>query len=262
MNNTKLIHHPETQARIEANLQALETFNQGDNALIETYSGWGGLRDALYNRDTFCRLKFDCGLSDTDIAAIKASCNSGYFTPVNIVRQVWAMLEPLLPAAPNKILDPATGTGHFLAHLPKAWQSAQLHGVELEPLSAKLAQARLPNAKIVQQGFEAFQQANFDLIVGNPPYSKARIVDAAMPDLQRYCIHHAFALKSFRLLNVGGFLALLLPSWFLDNANGHVRDVMAQEGAERFCQNSVPLVSARFAQRADYAIVWAISLNV
>jgi len=57
MNNTKQIDHPKTQERIADNIEALKAFKAGDTSLIEQYSGWGGLRDALYNREVFCQLK-------------------------------------------------------------------------------------------------------------------------------------------------------------------------------------------------------------
>jgi SAM-dependent methyltransferase len=232
MNNTKNINHPETQARVANNVQALLALKTGERAALENYSGWGGLRDALYDRDTFCKLKFDCGLSDSDIAAIKASCSSGYFTPAHIVQQMWHICQTVLPDAPKRILDPASGTGHFFKLMPQSWQGAELTAIELEPLSARIAQARLPAVDILTQDFGAYQGGDFDCVIGNPPYSKARLQDAQYTDLNQYCIHHAFALKAFRLLKVGGVLCFLLPSWFMDNARGQVRDIMAEEGAE------------------------------
>ena len=242
---------PETQARIADNIKALKAFKGGDASLIEQYSGWGGLRDALYNRDVFCQLKFDCGLSDAEMASIKQTTSSGYFTPVEIVRQMWAMCERYLPEPPKRILDPACGSGHFFANMPEAWRKrAELVGVELDSLSAAMASARmggvaleaksanlpavhLTGVEVCNYGFEQYDAPpSFELVIGNPPYGRATIEDKQQPDLMQYCIHHAFTLKGFRLLVEGGFLCLLLPSWFMDNGSKHVREVMVAEGAE------------------------------
>ena len=234
MNQSKNINHPETQARITDNIAALKAFKNGDETLLDKYTGWGGLRGAIFTRDIFCQLKFDCGLSDAEIASIKQTTSSGYFTPVEIVRQMWALCERHLPDVPHQILDPACGTNRFFANMPKSWkEQSALIGVELETLSAAMAQARVHQSNVHCLGFEDFHAgAEFDIIVGNPPYGKQTIDDKHQPDLMQYCIHHAFALKAFRLLVEGGYLCLLLPSWFLDNTSQHVREVIANEGGE------------------------------
>ena len=53
-------------------LTFVEQLANSISSLIEQYSGWGGLRSAIYDRHIFCQLKFDCGLSDVEIASIKA----------------------------------------------------------------------------------------------------------------------------------------------------------------------------------------------
>ena len=198
-------------------------------------------------------------------ASIKQTTSSGYFTPVEIVRQMWRMCEQYLPEPPKRILDPACGSGHFFANMPEAWRNtAELVGVELDSLSAAMASARIggtlvvpdnatlptvPSSRvtILNTGFEDYHApASFDCIVGNPAYGKNKIDDKQQPELMRYCIHHAFALKSFRLLKPGGLLCFLLPSWFLDNGSQHVRDIIARENGQ--------LIEAVRCKRAEKCI--------
>ena len=47
-----------------------------------------------------------------------------------------------------------------------------------------------------------------------------------------YCIHHYFVAKSLRMLKVGGYLAMILPSYFLDNSKAHTRDIVAADGGQ------------------------------
>ena len=150
MNNTKNLNCPETQQRIADNIDALKAFKAGDASLIEKYSGWGGLRDAIFNRDIFCQLKFDCGLSDAEIASIKKTTSNGYYTPVEIVQHMWAVVRPYVSAIPKRILDPSCGTNHFFGNMPNEWRGhAELVGVELDTVSAAMAQARMPDSHIM-----------------------------------------------------------------------------------------------------------------
>ena len=50
------------------------------------------------------------------------------------------------------------------------------------------------------------------------------------PDISGYNIHHYFVAKAFRMLNVGGYLAMILPCYWLDNAKSHTRNIVAENG--------------------------------
>lgn len=70
-----------------------------------------------------------------------------------------------------RILDPAAGTGEFLASCRELCPTAQLHGFEIDPELARIARQVCPDA-VIEIGDALVQPARseFDLVVGNPPY--------------------------------------------------------------------------------------------
>jgi len=156
---------------------------------------------------------------------------NAYYTPAFIVKAMFTYLQNR-GFTGSRILEPAAGTGVFIEHMPEAMRSSsKIDAVELEPVSAKILAGLYPDVTVRQCGFEELNpEAPFDLIIGNPPYGKEKLTDANHPDLQELAIHHYFVTKSMRLLKEGGILAMVLPSFFMDNGKAHARDIIAQEG--------------------------------
>ena len=81
-----------------------------------------------------------------------------------------------------QILDPSCGDGVFLARAsqfldwldPSSDHSDKLWGIELDIESAAQAQLAVPQAHIISRDFfemDPWPKAQFDAIVGNPPYT-------------------------------------------------------------------------------------------
>jgi hypothetical protein len=102
-----------------------------------------------------------------------------YFTPAPLVRQVLAQVRPFVGGGPARIVDPACGAGAFLSACAAPFPHAQLLGLELSPESARLAQARVPGARIevgdaLRGGLEGLigpDAPGLELWIGNPPYN-------------------------------------------------------------------------------------------
>jgi hypothetical protein len=72
--------------RVEQNIEVLKTLAKKENVTPETlknYSGWGGLRDAVYNPDIYKELKSH--LSEDEIDSIKRTLSSAYYTPCILI---------------------------------------------------------------------------------------------------------------------------------------------------------------------------------
>ena len=74
--------------RVEKNLQVLQLLANNELnmskeekiKILNQYTGWGGLRDAIYIPSVYKELKKY--LSDAKITSIKQSTNSAYYTPL------------------------------------------------------------------------------------------------------------------------------------------------------------------------------------
>ena len=99
--------------RVEQNIEVLKSLTKKENITPETlknYSGWGGLRDAVYNPDIYKELKSH--LSEDEIDSIKRTLSSAYYTPELLVKFMWTALLRMGFRYGN-ILEPAVGTGHI-----------------------------------------------------------------------------------------------------------------------------------------------------
>ena len=100
---------------------------------------------------------------------------------------------------------PACGSGAFFERMPKDMREhSQITGIEIEPVSHRLAQKLYPDIRMIHQGFQWFQEQDFDLVIGNPPYASFSVFDQSHLDLCEAMIHHYFVAKSVRLLKPGG----------------------------------------------------------
>ena len=73
----------------------------------------------------------------------------------------------------GNILEPSMGVGNFFGMLPEEMRNSRLYGVELDPVSARIAKQLYPKAAITVGGFETTDRRDFfDLAIGNVPFGQ------------------------------------------------------------------------------------------
>ena len=208
--------------RFETNFNILQSIK--GNVDIKEYSGFGGLYKTMNNKD---HEKLKGLLGEVAYNQIMASSKTAYYTPKAIIDFMFKALDRL-GFKSGKILEPACGHGAFLFNMPDEMRiNSSIYACELDKISVRLAKNICPYANIVNSSFERYQENNFDLIVGNPPYSNSVIRDSDK-ELDDYVIHHYFMAKSIKLLKEGGILAFVVPSYCLDNLKGHARGLLSK----------------------------------
>lgn len=206
---------------------------------LKQYSGWGGLRETIYQPAIYAALK--AILTPDEIKSLKQTLKNAYYTPPVIVRFMYEWLLQYGFTGGN-ILEPSIGHGVFVEHMPpKLMERSHVTAVEMDSLTSQITKHLYPHLELYACGFEQFQpESKFDLIIGNPPYGANTIYDSQHPDLKEYCIHHYFVAKSMRLLKTGGILAMVLPSYFMDNTTKNVRTIIHNEGGDLITAYRLP----------------------
>lgn len=121
---------------------------------------------------------------------------------------------------PSRVIDPGAGSGRFVVAAGRAFPSAQLVAVELDPVASLLTRAHLSaagladRARVVLSDYRDLDLPSVhgpSLFLGNPPYVRHHLID---PRRKAWLARsaRAFALEASRLagLHVHFFLATAL----------------------------------------------------
>ena len=126
------------------------------------------------------------------------------------------------------MLEPALGIGHFFGLMPNDMQSrSALTGIEVDPLTATIAQKLYPNADIRSQGFEATVLPNesFDLAISNVPFGDYKLPDPQFND-RNLLIHDYFFAKAIEKVRPGGLVAFITSKGTLDKIDSSLREYL------------------------------------
>ena len=88
-------------------------------------------------------------LSDDEWDAAERTTINAHYTDPMIARQVWRLLDGL-GFRGGAVLEPGSGSGTFIGLAP---ESAQMTGVELDPLTAAISAAVYPHAAVRAESF-------------------------------------------------------------------------------------------------------------
>jgi predicted RNA methylase len=228
--------------RIQQNLQVINAISQKNfnPELLEKYSGFGGIGNELAEYNYYKKL--NAVISKQEIAEIKATAKTAYYTPEFLVNFIYKALDKLGFKGGN-IIEPAAGTGVFIKHMPKAIkENSKITAIECEPIGFKVLKTLHPDIKCINSKFEdtALPNNSFDLVIGNPPFSNNKAIDSNNKDLTKTVLTDYFVARGVRLLKKGGILAFVVNQYVLDMIRGHIRDVIAKEGASLLAAYRLP----------------------
>ncbi len=114
--------------------------------------------------------------------------------------------------------------------MPEARRAvSHVTGIELDPVTARIARLLQPRARIVTGDFaRTALPASFDLAIGNPPFSDRTVrSDRAYRSLS-FRLHDYFIARSVDLLKPGGFAAFVSSSGTMDKSDSTAREHIAK----------------------------------
>ena len=216
-----------------------------EQIILSKYVGWGGIPEAFDERAGSWQTEFGMLkniLTPEEYASARESTLTAFYTPPTVINAVYKVMKQLGFREGN-ILEPSCGIGHFIGMLPEEMKESKIYGVELDMVSAGIAQQLYQKSSIAAQGFEEtnLPDSFFDAVVGNVPFGDFKVPDKRY-DKHKFLIHDYFFAKSLDKLRPGGVMALITSKGTMDKENSAVRKYIAQRadllGAIRLPNNT------------------------
>ena len=202
-----------------------------EQIILSKYVGWGGIPEAFDERNSAWSteyLELSSVLTPDEYAAARESTLTAFYTPPEVSTAIYKALEQMGFQEGN-LLEPSCGIGNFIGMLPKSMENAKVYGVELDTISAGIAQQLYQKSSIAAQGFEEVNVPDsfFDGVIGNVPFGDFKVADKRY-DKYNFLIHDYFFAKSLDKLRPGGVMALVTSKGTMDKENSNVRKYIAQ----------------------------------
>ena len=253
------------KAKYKANMEAihlLQTLEKEERLatpeeqeILSRYVGWGGIPQAFEeNNSSWANeyLELKNTLSPEEYSAARASTLNAFYTSPTVIRSMYEVLENMGLKQGN-ILEPSCGVGNFMGLIPESMGKANMYGVELDPVSGRIAKQLYQKNKIAVQGFEetSYPDSFFDCVIGNVPFGAYQVSDRRY-DRHHFMIHDYFIAKSLDLVRPGGVVAVVTSSGTMDKQNPAVRQYIANR-AELL--GAIRLPNNAFQRNANTSVV-------
>lgn len=253
------------KAKYKANMEAihlLQTLEKEERLatpeeqeILSRYVGWGGIPQAFEESNSSWAneyLELKNTLSPEEYSAARASTLNAFYTSPTVIRSMYEVLENMGLKQGN-ILEPSCGVGNFMGLIPESMGKANMYGVELDPVSGRIAKQLYQKNKIAVQGFEetSYPDSFFDCVIGNVPFGAYQVSDRRY-DRHHIMIHDYFIAKSLDLVRPGGVVAVVTSSGTMDKQNPAVRQYIANR-AELL--GAIRLPNNAFQRNANTSVV-------
>ena len=226
-----------------------------EQEILSRYVGWGGIPQAFEENNSSWTneyLELKNTLSPEEYSAARASTLNAFYTSPTVIRSMYEALENIGLKQGN-ILEPSCGVGNFMGLIPESMNKAKMYGVELDPVSGRIARQLYQKNKIAIQGFEEtdYPDSFFDCVIGNVPFGAYQVSDRRY-DRHHFLIHDYFIAKSLDLVRPGGVVAVVTSSGTMDKQNPAVRQYIANR-AELL--GAIRLPNNAFQRNANTSVV-------
>lgn len=229
------------KARFHRNIDAIRVLKEcveenrfatpEEQQILAQYVGWGGIPEAFDENNATWKSEYNelsQLLTDEEYQSARESTLTAFYTPPVVISAIYKVMEQMGFKEGN-ILEPSCGIGNFIGMLPQSMENSRVYGVEIDKISAGIAQQLYQRSSIAGQPFEQAEipDSFFDAVVGNVPFGDFSVADKRY-DKNHFLIHDYFFAKSLDKLRPGGVMALVTSKGTMDKENPAVRKYIAQ----------------------------------
>lgn len=216
-----------------------------EQMILSRYYGWGGIPEAFDERADTWRTEYAMLkniLTDDEYASARKSTLTAFYTPQPVISAIYKVMENLGFKQGN-ILEPCCAIGNFIGMLPENMKDSKVYGIEIDNISAGIAQQLYQSSSVMNAPFEKAELPDsfFDAVVGNVPFGDYSLADKRY-DKYHFLIHDYFFAKSLDKLRPGGVMCLVTSKGTMDKESTEVRRYIAQRaellGAIRLPDNT------------------------
>lgn len=216
-----------------------------EQMILSRYYGWGGIPEAFDERADTWRTEYAMLkniLTPDEYASARKSTLTAFYTPQPVISAIYKVMENLGFKQGN-ILEPCCAIGNFIGMLPESMKDSKVYGIEIDNISAGIAQQLYQSSSVMNAAFEKAKLPDsfFDAVVGNVPFGDYSLADKRY-DKYHFLIHDYFFAKSLDKLRPGGVMCLVTSKGTMDKESTEVRRYIAQRaellGAIRLPDNT------------------------
>ena len=168
-------------------------------------------------------------LTEEDYRCARASTLNAHYTAPVVIQAMYAARQRF-GFQHGRILEPACGIGHFIGLMPdEMHRRSFITGIEIDPLTARIAKALYPDADIRKLPFEQARLANgfYDVAISNIPFGDYQPFDPRFNDF-KFSIHDYFFAAALERLRPGGLLLFITSMGTMDKTNSTLRHYLSQ----------------------------------
>jgi SAM-dependent methyltransferase len=227
--------------KFQKNLAAIETLRLLDaeersatpkeKATLVKYVGWGAMPQVFDVDNTDWRkeqFRLSEILSDEEHQSARATTLNAHYTAPTVIGAMYRAAERF-GFKGGRVLEPACGIGHFVGLMPEDMLCrSTVTGIEIDPLTARIAKALYPDADIRAQAFEQTKLADgfYDLAISNVPFGDYTVHDPRW-NSYKFSIHDYFFAAALEKVRPGGLLMFITSRGTMDKLDSTLREMLS-----------------------------------
>jgi len=202
-----------------------------EKATLVKYVGWGAMPQVFDVDSKDWRkeqLQLSEILSDEEHRSARATTLNAHYTAPTVVSAMFRAAGRF-GFTGGRVLEPACGIGHFVGLMPEEMlRRSTVTGIEIDPLTARIAKALYPDTDIRAEPFEQTKLADgfYDLAISNVPFGDYTVHDPRWNNY-KFSIHDYFFAASLEKVRPGGLMMFITSRSTMDKLDSTLRELLS-----------------------------------